>query len=151
MTRFFPFSKALAAVCLAALVGVAGFQALHPKVARAAGCSASSISGPYSYRLNGSYYDPAGNYYLFAQTGVLTPDGNGNLAGVESQSDDGTISRSQTLSGTYTVNANCTGSATINTSLNSFVWDFAIYNTGKAMQIVDVDFNYIVTGVAETQ
>jgi len=74
----------------------------------------------------------------------MTPDGNGDLAGVDTVSNDGLIGR-RTFTGTYTVNGNCTGSAKFQFSDGSTkAMDFALSNGGKAINFIDSDNNVIV-------
>src|SRR6266852_6641173 len=98
-------------ILLAALVGVRSLQMFRPGVARAqAGCSASTLSVPYSYNLSGTFYNTLGDGFFYGDVGIMTPDGNGNLAGVDTVSNDGLIGH-RTFTGTYTVNGNGSGSA----------------------------------------
>jgi hypothetical protein len=50
------------------------------------------------------------------EVGLLTADGNGNLSGSVTFSANGTL-LTATYTGTYTVNPDCTASASINDSL----------------------------------
>src|SRR5512142_2302017 len=74
-------------------------------------CDATSFTGAYGYVLNGFAYDNAGNMYLFGAAGRMVSDGNGNLTGADTLSFDGSITKRQ-YTGTYTMNADCTGSLT---------------------------------------
>lgn len=53
-----------------------------------------------------------------AAVGQLTADGNGSLAGSETQSNNGTIVTGVTEAGTYTVNPDCSGSGSATLTLN---------------------------------
>jgi hypothetical protein len=125
---------------------------LRPTVVRAqTGCSATSLSVPYSYNFAGTFYDTAGNVYVYGDVGVMSADGNGNLTGSDTVSKDGTIGQ-RTFTGTYTVNANCSGSAKFQFSDKSTTsMDFAMGNSGKAMNFIDTDTNVVVTGTAIAQ
>jgi hypothetical protein len=139
-------------VAVAAIVGVPGLRMLHPRVAHAQqGCSASSLSVPYSYNVSGTLYDNAGNVYAYGDVGILIPDGNGNLTGSDTVSKDGTIGH-RTLTGTFTVNGNCSGSAKLQFSDGSATsMDLVLGNGGKAINFIDTDNNVIVTGTATAQ
>ena len=139
-------------IALTALVGVQSLQMLRPRAVRAqAGCSASTLSVPYSYNLSGTFYNTLGDGFFYGDVGIMTPDGNGNLAGVDTVSNDGLIGR-RTFTGTYTVNGNCTGSAKFQFSDGSTKsMDFTLGNGGKSINFIDSDNNVIVTGTATAQ
>ena len=136
----------------AAILAVLGFQSLHPRIAHAQqGCSASSFNAPYSYNVTGTYYDNAGNVYAYGDAGTFTPDGNGNLTGSDTVSNDGAIGH-RTFTGSYSVNANCSGSAKFQFSdgMNASM-DLFLGNGGKSVNFIDTDNNVIVTGNATAQ
>jgi hypothetical protein len=109
--------------------------------------SKSSIKGSYAMSFavavgGGAAIDYAGG------TGVIVSDGNGSLSGSESFSDtDGTVCTDATISGTYTVNPNGTG--TINISLTStepgctesFTESLAIANGGSLVKTTNLNTN----------
>src|SRR4051794_29812012 len=104
MKSIITVTTAALAVAGAAVVGVSGFHILRPGITHAQqGCSASSFSAPYSYNVAGTYYDNAGNVYAYGDAGTFTPDGNGNLTGSDTVSNDGTIGH-RTFIGSYSVN-----------------------------------------------
>src|SRR5215469_16418391 len=105
--------------------------------------SKSSIKGNYAMSfavaVGGEPISYAGG------TGVIVSDGNGNLSGSESFSDtDGTVCTDATISGTYTVNPNGTG--TINISLTSsepgctesFIESLAIASGGSLVKTTNL-------------
>jgi len=136
-------------IALAALIGAPVLRLFHPPSVRAqSGCSAHSLAAPYSYSVSGTYYDTAGDVFAYGDMGVFTPDGNGNLTGSDTLSNDGLIKR-RTFTGTYTVNSDCTGSAKFTYSDNSSATvDLTLANAGKAINFIDTDNNVIVTGTA---
>jgi len=74
-------------------------------------CNAGSLQGSFVFTLTGSRTDS--NPGARAAVGHLTADGAGNLAGSETQSNNGTIVANVTETGTYNVNSDCSGSATL--------------------------------------
>ncbi|MEO7143116.1 MAG: hypothetical protein ABI165_06380 [Bryobacteraceae bacterium] len=152
MKRLTFLSTIFALLALAALIAAGGMRMVHPKVAQAqSGCAANSLAGPFSYNLSGYYYDNQGNSYGYVDGGILTPDGNGNLSGIDTLSDDGTIAH-RTITGTYTITQNCNGNANVHYSDGStFSLDFFLYNGGKSMNLVDADNNFIANGTATAQ
>jgi hypothetical protein len=75
------------------------------------GCATSSLNGTYFYVLSGGV--ASGNLVLpYAELGKLNADGNGSVSGQSTFSVGGSL-RSASLSGTYAVEGNCTGTMTL--------------------------------------
>jgi hypothetical protein len=91
------------------LCGAFLLAALMGTPANARSCSLSGVAGTYGYTTSGSIPTLG----AIAGVGHITLDSAGNLTGAQTVSFNGTIVP-ETLSGTYTVNADCTGTATIN-------------------------------------
>jgi hypothetical protein len=72
-------------------------------------CDVSTLRGTYLFADHG-VYAPTGKQ--FAEAGYAYFDGNGNIHGVFSINSDGEVTRKEKFSGTYTVNADCTGRST---------------------------------------
>jgi len=98
--------------------------------ARAEKCSLAAAAGKYGFTLNGVAITQAGAVSL-AAVGKAILDAAGNVSGSEARSVGGAYA-DEALSGTYTVNADCTGTATVQffeagnlvrTSLLSLVFD----------------------------
>ena len=107
-------------ILFAALVGLA-------PTAQAGSCSLQGVAGRYGYTTTGTIPTLG----AVAGVGHVTLDSAGNLSGAQTSSFNGAIVP-ETLSGTYTVNADCTGTATVNvfhsgvlarTSNINLVWD----------------------------
>jgi len=79
--------------------------------ARAEKCSLAAAAGKYGFTLNGVAITQAGPVPL-AAVGKAILDAAGNVSGSEARSVGGAYA-DETLSGTYTVNADCTGTATV--------------------------------------
>jgi hypothetical protein len=71
-------------------------------------CRLSGMAGTYGYTTFGTIPSLG----AVAAVGHITLDASGNLAGAQTASFNGAIVQ-ETLSGTYTVNADCTGTATV--------------------------------------
>jgi hypothetical protein len=98
-----------------------------PLGAHAATCSNASLSGSYAIKITG----PQTGSNQSSAAGQLTADGAGNLTGIMTISANGQISRNVAITGTYTVAAGCTGTATIKyTGGGSFSFDIFINSKG---------------------
>jgi hypothetical protein len=115
------------------------------------GCSLQTLSTPYTYAVNGSYF-ASGAQYGFSSAGRFLPDGNGNFTGTDTVSDGAVITRGRQYSGTYNVNNDCTGSAVFlngNTPLAHM--DFVITNNGKNLNFIQTDNGTDIAGTAQQQ
>ena len=70
-------------------------------------CSNARLAGTWGYTKTGTIYLPTGAA-LFASIGTLTFDAAGNVSGTLEASLGGTIGKSE-LTGTFTMNSNCSG------------------------------------------
>jgi hypothetical protein len=75
-------------------------------------CSTAKAAGTYGFKLAGSLLPPTGPV-LGAGVGRVTADAEGNLAGGEARNVGGGFA-TETILGTWTVNSDCTGTATFN-------------------------------------
>jgi hypothetical protein len=151
--------KALLVLFLGAGTFGGGFLASHHwtlerTVHAQSGCDATTLSGAYGYNLSGFAYDVQGNFYTLASTGRIVPDGAGSLAGSETFSVDGNIVR-RNYTGTYTVNADCTGSMVWQVAQgnsNSTVHaDFVAVNNAREIDVIETDTDVIFNGVFKKQ
>ena len=79
-------------------------------------CTNATLNGSYGYLAQAFFLhhrgEPVGSTYVVVSIGVETFDGNGNTYASETSNLSGII-RHQTLTGTYSVNADCTATATM--------------------------------------
>jgi hypothetical protein len=75
-------------------------------------CSEATLQGTYRFDYDG--YQVSGNTLVpFSLEGYEVYDGNGNVSGVATTTENGQIvGRNEPFSGTYNVNPNCTGTVT---------------------------------------
>jgi len=144
----------LIAGAVLATVGVLFFSIPKPVKAQAV-CDATAVTGPYAYTLAGEVYDSQGYVYYLAANGILNGDGAGNFSGGDTLSLDGSISKRK-YTGTYTINADCTGSAHMNisdgTSLGTGAnYDLVLTDTGKQLNMIQTDSSFIFSGTAKKQ
>ena len=78
---------------------------------RAGHCSVKSTAGKYGFTLNGAVISSTGAVPL-AAVGRVTLDASGNVSGIESRSVGGGFAN-ETFNGTYSVDADCTGTTTL--------------------------------------
>jgi hypothetical protein len=141
MSRWFQMTiaKRIAAVVLTGgLILAAGFSVLrltHPAKARAQnGCNASTIQGTFVYAFEGL----AGGVPV-AGIGRVTLDGSANGTGSDTISING-VPLQRTYTGTYTVNSDCTGSATYKDSLGqTFHESGIVMNGGNQIAVIVTD------------
>lgn len=101
--------------------------------------------------MTGYVYDRQGYVYYLASVGVATSDGAGNLTGSETMSFDGTVLKRK-YTGTYTINADCTGSVTLQYADNSVLHgDIVILNDAKEVNLVQTDSAFVFSGVLKKQ
>src|SRR5262249_20220121 len=114
--------KRVATLVIVAGMGVCGsvlalILIRAPKAQAQSGCTRASFQGAFGYTFTGL---SGINALPFAAVGRLVADGQGNVSGSETQSDNGEISR-RTYTGTYKVNSDCTGSEVTNDNFGKTV------------------------------
>jgi len=105
-------------------------------------CGLTGKAATFALNLTGS----DNGYGPVAFVGQVILDGKGNVSGSRTASVDGTI-LTGSISGTYTENANCTGSAQVTPeggSTNNF--NFVVVNGGKESLLIQTDNGSIVSG-----
>ena len=77
----------------------------------------------------------------------MTLNGTGSISGTLTLSLDGTIHSSVSVTGSYKINSNCTGTAIITpTGLSTMNFNLVVVNDGKGIMAIETDNNTIVTG-----
>ena len=106
-------SLVVVALVMAAMVLVVAMPALTDAKDENAGarCSEATLDGRYLFAYDG--FVIKGNEKVpFASSGYEVYDGNGHVKGVATTNENGKVTRKEPFSGTYTVNADCTGTVT---------------------------------------
>jgi hypothetical protein len=111
---------ALGIVLFAALVSTAS-------TATAGSCSLARVAGNYGFTTNGAIPTLG----PFAAVGHVTFDASGHFDGAQTTSFAGTIF-DETVSGTFTVNPDCTGSAIVN-----------VYHSGVLFRTTNLDLVWV--------
>jgi hypothetical protein len=134
------------------VINIATFIALTAPSALAYGsrnCSWSNLQGTFGFTLTGTR-EAGTNPGPRAAVGQLTADGNGNLAGSETQSNNGTIVPGVTETGTYVVNQDCSGTATLTLKGNGVDtttrhFNFQILNNSQELIAIVTDSGFTET------
>ena len=131
--------RGLWAACVVLLVGVVGVLAVGTGFAKdedaEAKCSESTLHGTYLFANDG--VEIRGNNQIpFAVAGREVRDGKGNIKGVASGNFN------EPFSGTYTVNADCTGT---NTFTDGTHYDMFIAPDGSEFTVVQTHPKKFVT------
>ena len=100
----------IAALMLGVLA--AGVVYANNEDAGAKKCSEATLHGTYLFAFNGVEITGNNNQAPFAIAGYAVFDGNGKQKGVASSNFDGKVTRNESVSATYTVKADCTGTVT---------------------------------------
>jgi hypothetical protein len=110
------------------------------KAAHASGCTNLTLTGSYGFMSSGFGAKNAGKgkQYPSALAGVVTFDGAGNFSSAWTSAFDGEIARGLTGSGTYTVNSDCTGTATFTSGdAAGFTFDSVIVSAGAEVFFIE--------------
>ena len=115
------------------------------------GCSNSTLKGTFADKDTGFLTAPPAMAGPFAGVNLETFDGHGTLTGTGIVSLNGNIFQA-TYRGTYTVNADCTGTYTVKNSLGFTIHAFfVIADGGNELQIVITDPDTVITCIARKQ
>lgn len=112
-------------------------------------CSDANVTGKYGYLVYG--FDSSGN--PIASLGYMKANGKGTFSGTESVADDGEVEQNISVSGTYSINSDCTGSGTIKLKggKKSNTFALVVVSGGKTLQILSTDTGSVQGGEAEAQ
>ena len=117
--------------------------------AAGAKCSEATLHGTYLFALDGVVLE--GNDQLpFAGAGYEVYNGNGKVRAVQSANIGGEVFRNSSLSGTYTVKADCTGTSTF-TDGGPIRSDLFVAPDGTKFTFVQVKPSETVTSALELQ
>ena len=108
-------------------------------------CAPSLVNGTYGLTLRGDRIG-GDNPGPRAGAGWYSADGVSKLSGVEAQSENGTIVSGSAV-GTFSVNADCTGSGSVSASFNdgSRSFDMIILNGGATILGIQTDAGRVIT------
>ena len=140
------YNKITNAFKIAAVAAIALAMAPAAK-AQATGCNNTMLRGTFVYTLTGFSANPAEG--PAAELGVQAFDGRGGTTATATLSVNGTIYK-LTITGTYKVNDDCTGTFTLQVSPFGFTNNifFVIDNGGNGFQFMEVNPNQSSIGVS---
>jgi len=120
-------------------------------IAHASGCNNMTIKGTYANSLHGQIFLPNGTVLTLAGIVKSTNDGEGNFTQVDAVGVNGNIVPGwRAGSGTYTVNPDCTGSATIVIPGQPDIHtQFIVSQSGNTSHFVVVDQGLATAGDSE--
>jgi hypothetical protein len=108
-------------------------------------CTLAGLKGNFGLEASGVFLGVG----AVALDGLFTLDGKGNVSGTESGSIAGSIFTGQSISGTYTVASNCTGTMAVTVLGQTEHSSFVVTNSGKGLLIVETDANTVVSGFGQ--
>jgi hypothetical protein len=118
------------------LLGAVLTAVMAPSQANAAQCSTASTAGNWAYTYTGTIFTPAGPLPA-ASVGRFHQDAGGNIAGSQTRSVAGQ-SGVEDISGTISVNSDCTASLTINVLVNG-----QLQRTAGLAAVFDLSGNHV--------
>ena len=112
---------------------------------RMAACTNASFTGPYGFALKG-----ADGSTVMAVVGQMISDGKGHItSGTETISAGGAITSNASLTGTYALTSNCTGTMTVSASgLPKAHFAVTVVSTGTQVEMVESDTGTGIFGYA---
>src|ERR1700680_3008435 len=120
---------------------VLGFMAVLPNLSFAhEGCTVGSLQGRYVFTGRG-FIEPGEPGIQRVHYGIFVFDGTGKFSGKQSSSRGGKIGREK-LQGTYTLDADCTGTMTFESVVNpgnQIHWDLYLTEDHKRGHIIRMD------------
>lgn len=136
------------------VIGALGCAAIvapgsHSKVHAQTGCSAQTLSGPYTYALSGEYFDAKGGLYHFSASGRIIFDGAGGAAGKDTTSDGAFITRGRQYNAGYTIASDCTGYLIFEGGTATL--DFVVTNNNRNLNFIQADQSTNIAGTAQQQ
>jgi len=120
--------------------------------ARDKACSNATLRGAFAYTSTGSIASPPDFAGPFAEVGTQSFDGKGATTAAATLSQNGNILQ-VTITGTYTVSPDCTGTMTLQVAPIGVTVDvlFAIDDGGNGFQAIETDPGLVITRIARRQ
>jgi hypothetical protein len=124
---------------LAVIVAAVPLTVGHARQADGDDCSLATIQGAYASRLSGMRMQPDGTIVEVANISRYLRDGQGNYSATTVENAGGTIAH-LTTTGTYTVNADCTGTQEGVGATGAVThYELVIANRGQSVELLRTD------------
>jgi hypothetical protein len=125
----------------------------------AAPCSASILSGSsYGYSTdglvavgNGNSFPRVGGFVPFVHEGQISFGADGSISGIDNENLGATLMPGQPITGTYTVNSDCTGTTTMTIGGVDSSWHFIILQDANQMIFIETPTGYVWAGTLTKQ
>ena len=119
--------------------------------AHASACSNSTIRGSYAFTIHGQVFLPDGSTLLIDGLAKTTFDGKGNLTQLDAIAANGNVAPGwASNTGTYSVNPDCTGTATItNGSQPPVHLQIIVAQSGNTIHDMVIDPGFATTAEGE--
>jgi hypothetical protein len=119
--------------------------------AHASGCTNMTIKGTWVNSLHGQIFLPDGTSLVLTGVTKTTYDGLGNSTELDASGVNGNVPTGwRTGSGSYTVNADCTGTETISFPNQADIHaQFVVAQSGNKLHFVNIDPGISLSGEAE--
>ena len=132
------------------LIAVATLALSFSPTAKASdkGCSNASLDGTYGYTSTGTITAPPNIAGPVAEVGTQIFDGRGNTTATATLSSNGTIVP-LTITGTYMVNPDCTGTFTLQVAPFGITVDvlFVIDDGWNEFRAIETDSGFVITRI----
>jgi hypothetical protein len=119
--------------------------------AHASACSNSTIQDTYAFTIHGQIFVPDGSILLVDGLAKTTFDGQGNLTQLDAVAVNGNVAPGwRTSTGTYSVDADCTGNFTVSNGDQAPVHlQMIIARSGDTIHAMVIDQGFATTSDAE--
>ncbi|HYA64433.1 MAG TPA: hypothetical protein VED66_14615 [Candidatus Sulfotelmatobacter sp.] len=112
------------------------------------GCGLTGGKQTFALNLTGEFNGTG----PIAIVGRITLNGSGGLSGIETINVNGTISKGVAVTGTYTANTDCTGTAQITpTGFQTMNFNSVVVKGGTEQLLIETDINTTVSGTMQQQ
>jgi len=121
----------------------------------AAPCSASTLSGKsYGYAANGlvgttsvaNSFPRVGGFVPFSNAGQISFEPDGSVSGMDNANLGGVVIPGRPIAGTYNVNADCTGTATMTIAGVDHSWNLVILQDADQVIFVAIPSGFVWAG-----
>ncbi len=136
-------------LCFLLTLVVVGSQS---SMAHASACSNSTIRGSYAFTIHGTLFLPDGSTLVVNGIDKVTFDGNGNFTQIDAVATNGRLDAPgwRPGTGTYSVNADCTGTQSIVVpGLPDLHLQFIVAQSGNTIHQVVIDPGFATTAEGE--